>query len=372
MKSVEAIRKRLKLMYYELMTISSIYTKNEALELFRENEYPKDSSIIIQKAYSSAGSKESASFDFTNNTDSIEYSSDVINEISICDDEDYFFINVSYDESCKNSSKLMYNEIMKKFTLNEYPNLIKLLITDCNSFDKNFKSKVNHSFKYIENILNSDDVFKRFITDKNFGLEMILIYVYNFEELERAKYMNMAQEIISTPEVSTINDMIRNTLLYMYNSSIKTGVLPNDVIMIFREFLNEKLNIHELEELFKDNTFGNIDFKLISNRNYVKKIMISDYYRFKQMQLEQEVIDDVDMEQLCFIEYQDIDDIIDNFDVNNDDFATNVITDFIIFNNDFDIRTKNNYNKNQKILQKVNPLYQLDFMDFNSKKPKTD
>ena len=370
MKSIDRVSAKLKLMYYSLFGISNVYTKDEAIELFSQNQMDLDSNIIIQRAFSYADCKESACFDFGCRKDSIKYSSEIVDVLSMSD-EKYFYIDISYNQTCKNASKLLYNDILKRFSIDEYPDLIQLLISECKNFNKNFKSNVDYNFKYLDTILTSDNVLGKFINDKDFGIEMTLIYVYNAEEMERKKHMDIAQEKIPKLQVTSINDVARNSLLYMYNASIQNGDLPNNVITIFKEYLCGELPTGILYELFNGDAFGNINFNLISHRNFVKKIMISDYCRFKQIQLEQENIDGIDMQYLHFVESRKVDDIIDRFD-NDDNFATNVITDFIIFNNDFDLKSKRNYTKNVKTLKKINPLYQLDFIEFNLKKPKTN
>ena len=146
--------------------------------------------------------------------------------------------------------------------------------------------------------------------------------------------------------------------------------MPNDVILVIREYLNGKLSIADLKKLYKSLELHNINYDLLINKDYIKRIMICDYCRLKEMQIDCNEISYNDMEQWMFIQEHDFKTIISNFNNNNSNFATNVITDFLYFNNDYELPIKQSFNHNKKLLKKINPCYQLDFIDFSIKKPK--
>jgi len=372
MKNIEEIREKLKLIYFDAMQLSNIYTKDEAIELFMDSDFSEEEYIFIQKSDFQAKNKDDALFDFCNQENCIEYSEDTLEEIIECDENDYFFINISCDNSYEKTSKLLYNQIKQEFNATEFPLLIQLLKDDCINFNKKYRNKIDYEFEYIENILHDSNLYNRFINEQDFGEEMLLIYINNYEESDREKTIQLSQKIIEKPEIITLNDMIRRTFTYMFNKAISIGVMPMDVVLIIREYLNGKLTMTDLQELYKNIGYNNFDFVLISKRNYIKRIMISDYCRFKQLQIENNLIDEMDIEQLSFIEKHDINTIISNFNHNNHDFATNIIIDFLHFNSDFDLEIKKKYNSNDKVLKKINPCYKLDFINFSQKKPKID
>ena len=370
MKNIEAIREKLKFMYYDAMEASNIYSKDEAIELFLNGDLSDEECILIQKSDNQVESKDEALFDFCNQENCIEYSEDTLDEIIECDDDEYFFISTSYIDSCEKISKLLYKQIKQEFSVTEFPMLIQILKDDCINFNKKYRKKIDYEFLYIENILHEDNLYNRFINEQDFGEEMLQIYIHNYEESDREKTIQLSQEIIEKPEIITLNDMIRRTLVMLFNRAIQFGVMPMDVVLIIEEYVKGNLAIDDLKTLYQNIGFDNININILSNPDYIKRIMISDFCRFKQLQKENNLIDEMDIEQLAFIEKYDINTIMSNFNHNNHDFATNIIIDFFHFNNDFDLENKRAYNSNEKVLKKINPCYKLDFIDFNTKKPK--
>ena len=370
MEKREIISKKLKNLYFESMAYSNIYTKDEAIELFTDTDFSDDDFLFIQKSEEKAKAKTDVSFDFCNQENIIEYSEDTLEEILLCDEDDYFFINASYKQTCRNTSKLLYKEIKNNFSVEEINIIVEILKNDCINFNKKYKHKIEDEFYYTEEILNSNQLYKQFIEDYEFGEELLLMYVYNYEEKEKEKNLILANEIMEKPDILTINDLLRKNFLVMFNRAIQAGVMPNDVILVIREYLNGKLSIADLKKLYKSLELHNINYDLLINKDYIKRIMICDYCRLKEMQIDCNEISYNDMEQWMFIQEHDFKTIISNFNNNNSNFATNVITDFLYFNNDYELPIKQSFNHNKKLLKKINPCYQLDFIDFSIKKPK--
>ena len=350
MLDVEQTNNKLENMYAEICEKTSIYTKEEAIELFETNNFSADQVLILPLGCSEFDENEDIDL-----TTEIEYDEDILDVFDNYSDEHKFMIDLP-EEFADIKASTMFKEYLfsNLFTNEERKYIFETLI------DGTLKYHNHRSINESDNTKNEigrfindcgiNDFIVRFVSDKNFCKFVFNIYSILFFEIGEEKFHNIEK-------LTTINDLIREKYTLIHNKNIELGYSDSDSIMVILKYLNGEIRPSSLNLAYKQE-LGDYKIQDISHKDYIKIVMITDYLR--AIEIKYPEYDPVDKEYISFLKKNTKDNILKRFN-NDKDFAFNVITEFLELNLFYSIQTKKGSN-NMELIKRLNPLYKLDFM----------
>ena len=198
-----------------------------------------------------------------------------------------------------------------------------------------------------------NDFVMRFVTDIDFCKFVVDVYTITlFDKNTKPDKMDN--------KITTVNDLIREKFVLIHNKNVSIGTTDTDSALMILKYLSGNYNPCEINEIYKEQ-LDNYKIEEISDRNYIKIIMITDYLRMCELKLEQyKKLDDIDTEYFDFITNSNVKVILNRFE-KDEQFSKNIISEFIQLNLFCSDETKKSCKITEKI-KKLNPLYVLDYM----------
>ena len=344
------VEEKLKEIYKEVCEKDSIYTKKEAIELFKKYDFIDEIPEIIR-----INRIDDLEFDEPNN-DSIYYSENIIEELNEYDDSQEFLIDLP--ETISDyilANKFKNNIFLNTFTNEELVYVLEILMNGINKYynhsEITITNDIKNEIKKFSGIYSLTDFISKYAKDIEFCKFILDIYTVMFFEDEIKKKNN---------KVVTINDITREIFVKIYNKNLGMGCSHNVSVAIILNSLNIPLDIQHFNILYSEET-NRYNIEAIWDPTYFKVLMITDYLKscgekykyFEEMNY-------FDTEYTNFISNNDRKTILKRFD-NNKEFSFNIVNEFIELNlfcdNEFDPDTK--YIKQ---IRKINPLYSLDYL----------
>lgn len=362
MIDIERTNEKLKDLYIKLCQDSAVYTKEETIELFEKYNFTEDDAIEIFPI-------EDIDCEFYDiddedmddeelEDDAIIFSGDIQEDLEEYDDDQIF--NIEFPEEIELQ---MMSDKFKSYLYSTYFNneercyifemlMNKTLELADNPFLTKYGSMREETKQFISSCGINDFVMK-FVTNTNFCKFVFDAYTITLFD-KNTKPNNKCDKITS------INDLIREKFVLIHNKNVSNGTTDNDSALVILKYLNGNYNPDEINKIYKEQ-LGNYKIEEISDINYIKIIMITDYLRMCELKLDQyKKLDEIDTEYFDFITNSNIKVILNRFE-KEEKFSLDIISEFIQLNLFCSDETKKSCKNTEKI-KKLNPLYILDYM----------
>ncbi len=298
----------------------------------------------------------------------IEYEDmeDLINQINDYDEDQLFEIEIP-DELMDIYIPYEFRNLIfsSEFNNNQREDILKILMNASIKYSRDKKIIDIYGEKYVSfcKNCNYEEFIKKYVKDNEF-----CIYVTDIYEIMFADVVTKKQDKIIKDEncsVKTINDIIRETLINMYNYNINNlGYTKDDSAAILCSYLMSKKNNNVFNKIYSEILNGK-NIENIFDKNYACLVIITDYLRLKSLNIKNEfnIINNYDdffneITNLVFLMTNDDKNIIERFNT-DPNFIYDMVLAFIDFNINLDEKTKKNC-VDTDLIKKINPLYILD------------
>lgn len=350
------VESKLENLYEEICENTFVLSRNDAINLLKTYKFDKKDDIELTpmglNIFDEYDDKPSELL----NEDSIGYSKDIVEKLEDYEEEEMFMVeNIKEEIADEILQKKFKNACFSDyFTNNERTEVFKILINATVKYVDNDKLNLDNNIKSFIKQCSINDFINSYLTNDEFSKTIFKIYEQMYDDKVFSPNLKDKNE-----NIKTINDLIREKFIKIYNKNISIGMTNNDSILVLLGYLNGKYYNTYMNNMYKEE-LGGFNIEEICDKKYTKIIIITDYLRMMDIkQKESFNLDEIDNEYINFISENDVDEIITRFNY-DEDFAFYIIGEFIELNAYCSLSTRKSY-KNNNLIKKLNPLYQFDF-----------